>query len=374
MNIKLSGNIREYRKARSLTQQKLADALGVTVGAVYKWEAALSMPDISLLIELADFFDTSVDALLGYEIKDNKYETVVAQLKECIRNKDKTGLVKADKALIRYPNSFEIVYNSATMYYLLGFMPYNEKMLRRSIELMERSIVLISQNTNPEISEFTLYRDMADIYSLLNENDKAIELLEKHNPCGLFNDYLGTYYGHAFRHESESGSAAGHEHESDDESKAVKYLSMAFLNNIVSLFRVYQGYYGIFYKKGELSLAVEINKFILGFLEGLKEEGKGSFLDKAVISIYTSLAGLQVQLGDVEAARESLHMAKKMSDEYDASAEGDVNSIRFVSMDEPTNVYDNLGDTVEECIQNQIKESESDKLQALWEEIKNEEG
>ena len=39
MEITLSENIRRFRKARSLTQQQLADALGVTVGAVYKWEA-----------------------------------------------------------------------------------------------------------------------------------------------------------------------------------------------------------------------------------------------------------------------------------------------------------------------------------------------
>lgn len=42
MNIKLADNIRAFRKARSLTQEQLAEALGVTVGAVYKWEAGSS--------------------------------------------------------------------------------------------------------------------------------------------------------------------------------------------------------------------------------------------------------------------------------------------------------------------------------------------
>ena len=54
MNINLSDNIRAHRRAYSLTQQQLADALGVTVGAVYKWEANLSTPDLKLLVELAD--------------------------------------------------------------------------------------------------------------------------------------------------------------------------------------------------------------------------------------------------------------------------------------------------------------------------------
>ena len=72
MEMKLAENIRAYRKARSLTQEQLAEVLGVTVGAVYKWEARLSVPELALIVEMADFFDTSVDALLGYEMKDNR--------------------------------------------------------------------------------------------------------------------------------------------------------------------------------------------------------------------------------------------------------------------------------------------------------------
>ena len=44
----------------------------MTVGAVYKWEARLSQPELSMVMELADFFDTSVDVLLGYEMRDNR--------------------------------------------------------------------------------------------------------------------------------------------------------------------------------------------------------------------------------------------------------------------------------------------------------------
>ena len=42
MTNKLAENIRAFRKARSLTQEQLAEVLGVTTGAVYKWEARLS--------------------------------------------------------------------------------------------------------------------------------------------------------------------------------------------------------------------------------------------------------------------------------------------------------------------------------------------
>ena len=70
MKLSLSENIRSFRKQRKMTQEKLAEALGVTVGAVYKWESGQSQPELNLLVEMADFFDISVDALLGYRIKE----------------------------------------------------------------------------------------------------------------------------------------------------------------------------------------------------------------------------------------------------------------------------------------------------------------
>ena len=79
MENKLAENIRTFRKQRALTQEQLAEVLGVTVGAVYKWEARLSQPELSTIMELADFFDTSVDVLLGYELKDNSLRTTAAR-------------------------------------------------------------------------------------------------------------------------------------------------------------------------------------------------------------------------------------------------------------------------------------------------------
>ena len=77
MKMMLAENIRTFRKERSLTQEQLAEALGVTAGAVYKWEAKLSIPELGLIIQMADFFDISVDVLLGYEVRDNRLETTV---------------------------------------------------------------------------------------------------------------------------------------------------------------------------------------------------------------------------------------------------------------------------------------------------------
>lgn len=55
------------RKRRGLTQDSLAEMLGVTAQAVSKWERGESMPDVSLLPALARIFEVSIDSLFGIE-------------------------------------------------------------------------------------------------------------------------------------------------------------------------------------------------------------------------------------------------------------------------------------------------------------------
>lgn len=74
MNIFFCENIKKLRKQRDLTQEGLADLLGVTFQAVSKWERGESYPDITLLPVIADFFDTSIDDLLGVDKAKNEQE------------------------------------------------------------------------------------------------------------------------------------------------------------------------------------------------------------------------------------------------------------------------------------------------------------
>lgn len=61
----LGTRLQELRKQKGLTQEQLAKKLNVTNQSVSKWEKDINAPDISLLVELADLFETSIDYLLG---------------------------------------------------------------------------------------------------------------------------------------------------------------------------------------------------------------------------------------------------------------------------------------------------------------------
>lgn len=68
----VSNQIISLRKGKKLTQQGLAEAMNVSTAAVCKWETGSSVPDISTLCALADYFKVSVDYILGREEKQKK--------------------------------------------------------------------------------------------------------------------------------------------------------------------------------------------------------------------------------------------------------------------------------------------------------------
>ncbi len=74
--MKLSENIKKFRLRKKLTQEELANMLGVSAQAVSKWETSETYPDGSLLLPIANALDTSLDALFGNDkiYNDDMYE------------------------------------------------------------------------------------------------------------------------------------------------------------------------------------------------------------------------------------------------------------------------------------------------------------
>lgn len=66
-----SNNLKKFRKEKQLSQEQLAELLGITTQAVSKWECSLSYPDIDLLPQLADLFGVSIDSLLRGDAADS---------------------------------------------------------------------------------------------------------------------------------------------------------------------------------------------------------------------------------------------------------------------------------------------------------------
>jgi len=67
--------LKELRRERDVSQQRLADAIFVTQSSINKYENHNIEPEIAILIRIADFFDTSVDYLIGHTNVRRRIET-----------------------------------------------------------------------------------------------------------------------------------------------------------------------------------------------------------------------------------------------------------------------------------------------------------
>ena len=62
----LGANIKAFRKNKGFTQEELAGMLGVTPQAVSRWESEAGLPDVSMIVPIAQVLNVTTDALLGY--------------------------------------------------------------------------------------------------------------------------------------------------------------------------------------------------------------------------------------------------------------------------------------------------------------------
>ena len=78
---KIGSFLRELRNEKNLSQEKLAEEFGVTSRSISRWENGNTMPDISIIIELADFYDVDIREIIHGE---RKSENMDKELKDTL--------------------------------------------------------------------------------------------------------------------------------------------------------------------------------------------------------------------------------------------------------------------------------------------------
>lgn len=95
--IKIGKFISEKRKLKNLTQSQLAEKLNITDRAVSKWETGKSMPDASIMLQLCDILEITVNDLLNGEVVsmsnyDQKYEQTLLEMVKQKQDSDRKML------------------------------------------------------------------------------------------------------------------------------------------------------------------------------------------------------------------------------------------------------------------------------------------
>ena len=70
MELQIGNRIRELRKANNMTQEQLAEIIGISFQAVSKWENNIALPDISLVPTLARIFGVTTDEIFAYNLTE----------------------------------------------------------------------------------------------------------------------------------------------------------------------------------------------------------------------------------------------------------------------------------------------------------------
>lgn len=164
----LPENLKKYRLLKNLTQEDVAEYLGITAQSVSKWERGESYPDITFLPALANIFETSVDLLIGMdtiraeETRYNIHKKAVAYQ----RCGDYNSAEQTYRdALLIYPNKPGMILGLASTLALKGNT--NE-----AIELMERGLPLSSN----EKQKATMRAALCFLYLKAGREDSANRL------------------------------------------------------------------------------------------------------------------------------------------------------------------------------------------------------
>ncbi len=208
-------NLKALRNARSMSQKTLAEELGFSFQNISKWERNESLPDIATLIEIAKFFSTTTDALLGFApeekfsaiaIDNNEVEIystypqtetlVTGKIVFAIDNESKiTGTV-----FIPYMRAYRIGYirnmydpydESSTLIYEHSYYPIGKQKVvdNKRIKIPENGFVItVSYNTfaSKKIMKFITPEE----YSAFLDPDTHSGYYNSKNGNSLFSDIL----------------------------------------------------------------------------------------------------------------------------------------------------------------------------------------
>ena len=353
MEWKLAEQIRAYRQEKGMTQERLAEAVGVTVGAVSKWESGASVPELSVLVELASLFGTSVDTLIGYEVPDNALPALLRRLRACRdAHQFDEGNEVARRLLRCYPNSFEAVYHTAGFYYCQGLTQAENQEMRRAIALYERSLALLSQNTDPEIGEISIRESIASARISLGEEEEGVRELKQHNDNEIYDSLIGITLAYT-----------------DQKDEARRYLFRSYLRLTADLVRISFGFVNTAEAWDEQKQVLELFDRVLYFLDGMTEPGRVSFVTKAEALILAVCAHLCVGLGQNAEAETYLRRAWETARRFDAAPDYSATAIHFCCGDPPPAAFDDIGETAMRGVERFIKETEETApvLWPLWE-------
>lgn len=169
----IGATIKKLRRQRDMTQEQLAEFLGITANAVSQWECDRTTPDISQLPALANIFRVSADVLLGIDVetKDARIEEIYQEIQTlwCTGQREQAEKI-CREGLAQFPDSYILMEELAHCLSQSG----NQAKVEESIALFER----IRTAANDENAKNYAIGNLCWLYMKVGKQETAKQLVE----------------------------------------------------------------------------------------------------------------------------------------------------------------------------------------------------
>lgn len=177
----IGSTIKKLRRDCDITQEQLAEYLGITANAVSQWERDRTAPDISQLPILANVFEVTTDYLLGVDITDKQaaIDRIHNEAWNFCNAGDKEMAVQTIRtALINYPNSFRLMLDIVVFLYQRAFQQKCSKEEHYSVCSEAASYIdKIMAGCNDTKIKFDTIELACSIFPALGRYDDAVRLI-----------------------------------------------------------------------------------------------------------------------------------------------------------------------------------------------------
>ena len=200
MNVKIGTKIKALRKRDGVTQEKLADALGVTPQAVSKWESETGYPDLEYLTPIANFFNITLDELFGHDLaeKQRKIDAYCKQCDDLARDWSEPG-VRVElmrQALAEFPANEQLLFRLASalwyqwdqdvgksgeIWTAVDGVVRRDPIKIKAVKGWEEPVKIFTDLLATSINDGIRYEStqlLIFLYSYIGEKERAVELAE----------------------------------------------------------------------------------------------------------------------------------------------------------------------------------------------------
>ena len=309
--------IKKLRRQKDMTQEQLAEYLGISPQAVSRWEINSTLPDITLIPMLANIFDVSTDVLLGVDIdkKENRIQAILDRAEESHRSG-----YQVDKAretlragLKEYPNSCKIM---ASLMRFLYYQIYDdnksgEGQTALTAEITKLGEKILAECTDDEVRHSAI-QTLCYTYPIAGETEKAVLLAQKMPlACQSRENLLAQIYSGAKRFEQQRENL------------------FSSVGDVISGLQSHRGFFSG-------SEYIVLNEKVIGLLNLMFDDGNYGLYRFAMAFSYYNIAEFYAKLEKHENALENLKLAAEQAmlcdEEYDPAPDREYTALPFKGM------------------------------------------